>query len=239
MTTNVFDISQGILASDSRWSIPRDFGIIYVDDTGFDKMELALGHAFIFAGNGAVIQSWKNWIRDPNRPYQEPDVNGIALCIVNVTTVEISFEYGQDIALEEARFAGTGSYHAHLCWSSNKCARRAVESAKGEDKLTGGEIKFIELRTGSHNLTNQGSIDSVAQDIVDRGWVMYNNGKNSRTSIKIDEAAANDTRVADLIKDIATGSVTATAPCDSMYNKWSDADKQRLRGTLDAIFARS
>lgn len=232
MTTNVLDIVRATIATDSRWSVPLDFAVIYVDNTGFDKIEVANGHAFMFAGNGAIIQSWKDWIRVPTR--YAPQVDGIALCVTRMADAVVTFEYGQDIVLENARFAGTGAYHAHLCWRANQCARQAVESAKAEDKLTGGQVKFIELRDGNNNLTNNGTIHTVVKDIVDRGWVMY----NGKASIQLDEAIANDQRVADVVRKVASGAAVPSAPCDSMYNKWNDEDKARLKAALSQVFDR-
>jgi hypothetical protein len=236
MTTNVFDMGQRRLASDSRWSVVRNFAILYVDDTGFDKIEIAHGHAFIFAGNGRSIQRWKEWIRTaPIDESGEPAVDGMALCIVSLAAGSILFEWGQDIRLDDARFAGSGAFFAHGCWTVNGCARRAVESAKVVDPLSGGEVKFFELNSGENNLRNTASILDVEQAIVTRGYIMYTNSPAPK-EIPVLEAAANDARVEELCKGIANGDIHASAPCDSMYNDWTAEDKTRLRAALGQVF---
>jgi len=79
MTTNVVDSAARIVATDSRWSWPvelRTTGIsharIYVDDAGFDKIEVGDDYSFIFAGNAILMGMWKAWRRDPNRVVQNP-----------------------------------------------------------------------------------------------------------------------------------------------------------------------
>ncbi|MNF77477.1 hypothetical protein D3C84_596250 [compost metagenome] len=163
MTTTVYDKTKKLLTSDSRWSYNEDFGVLYVDDIGFDKIEKAIGqhaegYVFLFAGNSGVIQLWKTFIRSSPKPGAPiPTCHGIAILAVHAETGEVVLDYGPGIRLPNAaqptiRFAGTGSVHAAQCWHSNGCARKAVDSAKDLDPFSGGEVKFFELASGNHNL---------------------------------------------------------------------------------------
>jgi hypothetical protein len=52
MTTNSIDRSKLILASDSRWSVQLDADqILYVDDTGFDKIMVRGRSGIICSGH--------------------------------------------------------------------------------------------------------------------------------------------------------------------------------------------
>jgi hypothetical protein len=245
MTTTVYDKTNKLLTSDSRWSYDRDFGVLYVDDIGFDKIEAApgmhgIGYVFLFAGNSGVIQQWKTFIRSNPAPGSaSPSCDGIALLVVVVSTGEIVFEYGQDIRLPDSiqptiSFAGSGSIHAALCWESNQCARKAVDSAKSLDTFSGGEIKYFELLSGQHNLNAQIDLSDMSKAFIEKGMVMFK--PNSQTPVPVKEAAANDARVKDLCDKIASGQITLNAPCDAMFNRPTPEDEHRLKDAMARVF---
>jgi hypothetical protein len=245
MTTTVYDKTNKLLTSDSRWSYDRDFGVLYVDDIGFDKIEAApgmhgIGYAFLFAGNSGVIQQWKSYIRSNPAPgVASPACVGIALLVVVVGTGEIVFEYGQDILLPDSiqptiSFAGSGSIHAAQCWESNKCARKAVDSAMSLDVFSGGEIKYFELLSSKNNLNAQIDLSDMSKAFIEKGMVMFK--PNSQTPVPVKEAAANDARVKDLCDKIASGQVTLNAPCDAMFNRPTPEDEDRLKAAMARVF---
>lgn len=121
VTTNVYDRSSSTIASDSRWSIEiAGKCLIYVDDSGYEKVDVVGEHAFLFAGDVNLIHQWKVYLRlrSQGQGQSRPQLQGIAFLAVKLGTCEIIGGYGQDIVPQEdgqiiASFAGTGSFHAH------------------------------------------------------------------------------------------------------------------------------
>ncbi|WP_321938242.1 hypothetical protein [Burkholderia cepacia] len=240
MTTTAYDLSAKLLTSDSRWSIELGTTkIAYVDDAGFDKIEIVGEHAFLFAGSSAGIDSWKKYIH-AGGGLNIPDLNGIALFALNVTTQEILVSYGQDIALPnidalKASFAGSGARHAAKCWEKNGCGRQAIETAKSLDYYTGGTTKFLELATKTHNLVNNIDVTQLGKQFLAKGMIMYINGQSSQS---VATAAANDTEVKELCEKIAQGSIALSAPCDAMMMEPTEEDNKKVRAAMQKIFGR-
>ncbi|MEI6745949.1 MAG: hypothetical protein WCL34_08305 [Methylococcaceae bacterium] len=237
MTTNVFDINARHMATDSRWSIDSSEFVLYIDDTGFDKICIAKGHAFMFAGNGKLIEQWKNWIaQNPSntpKPPLEQDDSAISMCIANIETAAIRFEYRQDISLPLARFAGSGAKFARDCWLVNNNAQLAVNSAKQKDWFSGGTVAFFDFCSRQHNLLNSISIKEVQTQLLG-GFVMY---KNTGQPIPAREAAERDPEVKALLDKVVQGQVTVSAPFEFMHTPWTEREKAELYSVLDDIFA--
>ena len=243
MTTNVFDGNAGMLATDSRWSIPwGSHRIIYVDDAQFDKIELYEDTAFVFAGKGDGVQVWKNWIRSrPTDLSLRPNVEGVSICMVDVPTGAIEeFSRGDNIVREGAYFAGSGKLHAYKCWDANRDAVKSVATAKQMDYCTGGETKFLELATRSHNLsypTVNVTVEMVARAIDERGTVVdISVGNSGVVPFNLKDIAANDGELASLKAKIASGEISPEAPCDGMYTEWTDGQKSKLDNALSRVF---
>lgn len=244
MTTNVYDKTAGTLASDSRWSfrliedgpIRITAALLYVDDTGFEKIELQPDYSYIFAGPSDLIDRWKKWINSPTRNVERPPgvANDFALCIVETKTGSIMYEHGQRVKDDEYRFAGTGAIPAHTCWISNKCAKKAVESAKANDIFSGGDVKYLELRSQAHNLNQEGTYESINKLTLQKGMVMYLSG--TKAPIPVEEAAAKDPRIKELVGKIAKGDVAAEAPCGLDTIVWTEGDVQRLNSALGKMY---
>lgn len=243
MTTNIYDADTRKVASDSRWSIDGQRFIVWVDDSGFDKIVIAIGHAFVFAGDARLIQEWKDWIANPDRfdvpkpPVQFPDGDrAIALCIVDESGTKIVFEYGQDIVQDGLRLAGTGSIHALSCWKVNKDPCKAIATASQTDVFSGGEVKFFDAKNGSSNLNNFATLDEMHRDLLSRGTVMYKQSPSQTIPIK--DAAKNDPEVRALVQGVESGAISASAPCDSMHNRWPQNKIEELHEALSKIFAK-
>lgn len=242
MTTNVYDGSMMLLSSDSRWSVKHSSGdfIIFVDDFGFDKIEIAGDHAFVFAGCASTIQDWKTFLAsNPTGSNGHPSIDQIALLIADVVTGQVVAHVGQDIQIPNAdasvtSFAGTGSSHAADCWMQNGCAKTAVKTAKGFDLFSGGEVRFLELNTRNHNLKNDRSFAELRDSFQTQGMVMYI--ANSHKQVPVNEARMNDVRVGEQCDAIARGEISPTAPCDAMYHRATVAEKQQVAAALDRIF---
>jgi hypothetical protein len=238
MTTNIYDQDARKLASDSRWSINSPEFVLFIDDTGFDKIFSHSNIVMMFAGDGMLIQLWKDWLVKPNIQSIPPVSNGdssIAICMVNTDTSTLLFGYGQNIYTGTAWFAGSGSIHAADCWKVNKNPCLAIESAKKADILSGGTVKYFDYANKVSNLENRANIADVHKEIINRGLVMYK--IDSSTAVPINEAAKNDSKVRDLVQAIQAGSVTASAPCDAMYNEWPSEKIAELHGVLKNVFS--
>lgn len=242
MTTNVYDGIQGVAGTDSRWSVERDYAIFYVDDTGFEKIVVRDDAVFLFAGNSAVIQQWKDYLAGPRYSHSvsEPPLEGIALLIVNAVTKEIIYGYGQDITLNDqnakavASFAGSGGRRAAQCWMTNFCTKRAIDTAKQIDVFSGGETKFFELTSKTGNLIEDVGLKGLGEAFKERGMVMFLAQLDKPMSIQ--EAQALDPRVAEFAQQVASGQTPLSAPCDAMYNTPSEKDKTELRKVLGSLF---
>ncbi|WP_434033354.1 hypothetical protein [Cupriavidus sp. a3] len=235
MTTTVFDGAARLVTSDSRWSAPLRSAIAFVDDTGFGKIELASGNAFVFAGDSAQIAEWKSWLHSSptGAAGHPPATKGINMLIANVDSGKVAFEFGQS-ELPNARFGGSGAIHARDCWAANGDGRRAVETAKLFDPYTGGSTKFLEFGSGRGNFADEVGLDGLRDAFLQRGKIMYMN--STKAIVPVDVAAQQDPQVHALRDKIAAGEVSMSAPCHSMYNEWSDQDRQRLDAVLDRIF---
>lgn len=242
MTTNVLDMQSLIMTTDSRWSAEVGDLLFYLDDSGCDKISIRGNneYAFIFAGDGLIIQAWKDWIASNQKgstgmPAKKDDPL-IAMCIVNLQDFKIEHEHGQAITHPVAKFAGTGAKPANFCWKENKDAKQAVESAKKHDVFSGGNVTFFEFTTLDNNLKNTITIQEVNRRLsVGEGMVMNKN--DFQTATPIMEAAANDENVRNVMAQLADGTITASAPCDAMYGTWNDEDIEKLTTVFDRIFA--
>lgn len=243
MTTNVFDGNCGYIATDSRWSVLWSKWIVYVDDSRFEKIERYKTSAFMFAGLGSKIQEWKSWIRtSPLDDSKMPACDGISVCIVNTAKNEVLFSERQDIVKDGAYFAGTGSRYAYLCWDKNRDAQKSVETAKGVDIYSGGEVKFLDGKSGNTNLYH-GAVDvtiaMVSQAIENRGMVMEIAADTNKGGppFKLSELAACNSEMKELQGKIASGELRPEAPCDGMYSEWSSSETSRLKKALAGVFS--
>lgn len=239
MTTNAYDATAGVLASDSRWSArtPSKSAFIYVDDTGFDRLALteAGDLAGMFAGDLKIISDWKKWFcGQDSRVTLSPSPDGTNICLVDTNTRDVVYEYKQDVSGPNHRFTGTGSYHAHECWQQNGCAIRAVETAMSIDMASGGTVRFFKIATKELNFSNETDAGVVLKGIAEKGMVMYTNVKNDAVPIR--EAAMNDTEIQDVIKNAIGGVLQVSAPCVGAIGPWPAEEKEKLKSVLSRYF---
>lgn len=247
MTTTVYDAKDGIVACDSRWSIPGDFGVLYVDEAPFYKLGVYGRYAFVFAGRAPVIASWKQYLSlaEQGVLVQTPTLEGIAVLVAEMETGLLVDSYQQDIMWPSPDkpigvFAGTGSTHAASCWIANKRAVQAVETAKNFDICTGGQTRFIELfnRVG-HSAPCQG-VSSLAGAFLERGMVMMTGNSPYKDPISFKEAAQLDPAIAELYKSAAEGSISdrVQAPCDAIYNSAPAVERERFASSIQRLMKR-
>lgn len=248
MTTNVICRPFKLLASDSRWStpMPEHPGFVaFVDESGFDKITLRPTHALVFAGDGELIAGWKEWFSKPtmdfaNLPRTSRSLSGgtaeesMVVSLVRRSTAEVSFTVGRFVAHgEDARFTGSGAEFAKDCYAVNKCGKTSIDSARVRDVFTGGDVKFVELETGSNNLSmTQATFPELLNAINQRGFVM-DTKTNTVTPI-------NEWRATHLDADRAAsaGSLTSiSAPTGMPVRSWSEQEQGEFVKALQAVAA--
>lgn len=251
MTTNVYDYATGVLASDSRWSIETPSNsIIYVDDSGYDKVDVVGDTAYLFAGAVPVIHIWKMYLRSRqqgDKTLARPSMEGMAMLAVALKSGDVVHGYGQDIFPSEdgkilSSFAGTGAYSAHKCWLKNKSAITAVITATTQDRFSGLPHKYCSTRNlVDSDFSKCTDLRVLSSSFLDRGMVMKNPAASSPqalpVSIPLKDAAENDPEIKSYVDLLASGRIDSVkAPCDAMYNKPSKQDEADMDRALDLIF---
>lgn len=235
MTTNVICQQKKLLTSDSRWSAslngyPGQF--LFVDDTGFDKLAVSSAYALVFAGDSELIWHWKNWFTAPRLdfstrpPFSRIDsktqkLESLVASLVKKSSCQVMFTSGKFEAHgESARFSGSGALFAKDCYARNGCGRIAITTASQNDPATGGETKFIELESGSNNLSMmQATHSEMINALHQRGLVMDVKTKNVTP---ISDWMANNGHAQAAVAS-AIGSISA--PTGSPTREWSDQEQ--------------
>lgn len=241
MTTNVFDGASVVVATDSRWSYRYGNYLIYLDDTGFEKIEVVENAAFMFAGRGDRVQEWKHWLRtNPTSPEHQPtETKGMSVCVVSKMTGTVIMSVGDYHVHEVSHFAGSGRDHARGCWIKNRDALKCVETAKSKDIYSGGEVKYFSVRDSKHNLYPSApvTIQMVNNALHTRGLVMSINDTTATPSaVPFKMAAANDTGLEEFGKKIANGEISPSAPFDGMDRDWTATEKKGFDDALASVF---
>lgn len=227
------------MATDSRWSHIFGSRLVYVDDLSYSKIEIFENTAFMFAGDGRMIQSWKDWISSaPTDSSAMPGYDGVCVCVVEISSKKVRFKQPQDITKDGGYFAGSGSMPAYRCWSVNGDAKKAVMSASQSDPYSGGMVRHIDLNNMAGNLeigpVVRQRIEDVIQAVLERGMVMTI--AHPAAPFPLSKLAANDVEVKEIRDAIASGQIAPAAPCDGMYTEWTDDQKSELKGVLADIF---
>ncbi|WP_042141851.1 hypothetical protein [Pseudomonas parafulva] len=227
-----------MLASDSRWSftLPDSPNLLaFVDDTGFDKLAIRGDHAMVFAGDGLLVEKWKQWFTQPKLDFDElPPVEReiddplepepVLISLIRTSSCEILYETEDFLAYgESASFAGSGASYAKRCYVENGCCQTAVATAGKHDPATGGETKFIDLSTRQHNLSQISvSLRDATQAFMERGIVMDITTKEETAFLELVEC----------FSDFDVGSARLSAPIGKSGHHWTDHEKGKLFAAL-------
>ena len=95
-------------------------------------------------------------------------------------------------------------------------------------------MKFFDLRNRANNLANPDRYESIREHALTKGMVMF--ASDPAKPVPIQEALKDDPRINDVLKKIANGEVTMTAPSAAAENEWTDADRQRLDEVLSRYY---
>jgi hypothetical protein len=246
MTTNVRDSIEQVFAADSRWSINlQDHGlpwILFADDAPYQKIIMAAGAAFMFAGDSRAIDLWKSAAKVANEypdaiEWSQIPLDGIAVSVANIGTCEVVFEYGHAINGTIASFAGSGAQLAMKCWAVNRQAERAVKTASASDRFTGGEARYCRLTTGNTNFGPDKALSDLNTHILDEGLAM-NIRPTGDNVMSIRQAARQDDRLAAVLPQVHSGKISAIAPHEGMHKKATHAEQQSMAKSMNQLFKR-
>jgi hypothetical protein len=244
MTTNVYDGPARTVATDSRWSWPVILGrwFVYLDDTGFDKIQVLKDLVVMYAGNGQLVQAWRDYFAaEPRDLSKQPAATKeVCVCVVDAETGAFVNSAGGDYQVfEDSHFGGTGGEYARDCWATNRDAIRAVETAKMKDRSSGGDVKYLDVVNKRGNLmlvhpTNLVTIQMVNQALHKRGVVMdlRKNVTVGGEAVPFEKAAAAHAELAEFGQQVAAGEISPSAPFAGMDREWTTAEKQGLNDAL-------
>jgi len=242
MTTNVFDGAVSVVATDSRWSWVVGDKLVYLDDTGFDKIQVLPDLVVMYAGRGDLVQAWRNYFAAVPRTLasQPAETKEVCVCIIDAATGQfVKSAGGVYTVFETSRFGGSGGAFACGCWMDNRDALRAVETAKHSDQSSGGEVRFVDIKGNGGNVkplhpTNVLTIDMVNAALHKRGQVMpiAKENKILNSSVPFKMAAANDRELEVFGEKVANGELPPHAPFYGMEREWTPIEKEELNDAL-------
>jgi hypothetical protein len=230
MTTNVLDLPSSIAATDSRWSmIIKNRWIVFVDDAEFEKIDVSYPYLSVFAGDGWLIQQWKDWMHSEKQ--EGPPPTERCGCMISVTVTDmpkgsVLFERGQQVAEEMARFAGSGAFHAYEHWKRNFDAVAAVKFAMSVDMFSGGSVKFYCFSTGENNLCDTIRLNDLRRKLKTEGWRIDMN--SNAPAIKIADVLKDNEDFLAALEDAERGEGHFVAPDPAMYIPWTEDEKHRF-----------
>lgn len=247
MTTNVYDGAAKIVATDSRWTAEytNEYGerCVWYCDEGFDKLMQSNGLVFMFAGDLQRIHEWKCWaVTSPTVSTRPKTDKTICICIFEAETALLGFFHGTFVCdfIENqvsSAFAGTGALSAYTCWSKNNCATTAVDTAKKNDLMSGGETKYYNFVDGKTNISSETETDFavVLDTLHERGNTMSANDKE-----RIVQSADSDSNeeAFNLLASMKAGTIRIEAPTFGAGKDWTDRDNTALDSFLSKHYPR-
>ncbi|GKX63843.1 hypothetical protein SOASR032_24120 [Pragia fontium] len=249
MTTTAYDCEKKLVACDTRWSMEINLidgrHILFVDDTGFNKICTRKGGALICAGDGLTIAEIKDWWRaQPFDPEALPKLRSeegqdlVSIMIIDANGKR-EFDVGHKVALLDTEldvyvsiFSGSGSTYAARTFSQCGCVKSAVELSKYMDPCTGGEVKYLELQSGNHNLSDENfDYDSITEAMSERGGLMKKSelfAANSRMDAKV-ISIKDHAQYSDIANALKSGALKAHAPTGGQHIEWDEGRIERLK----------
>jgi len=246
MTTNVRDSLSHVMAADSRWSVPlAPFGlekILYVDEADYQKIITFGNSVFMFAGLCSSIDAWKYAIALASYSAKSVDWatlprTGLCISVVEMQTGNVLFEINHPISYPQCSFAGSGADFAVGCWSINRDAIRAVNTAKASDIYSGGVVRYHRHLTGENNFGFDKSLRELIAKFSERGYIV--NTATHNDPVPISEAIKQEPILRSVLQQMAQGNISPSAPFDGMEKPWSEDDSKKLVSTMERIFPKS
>lgn len=211
--------------------------LLFVDNTGFDKIADRSRGVMVCAGSAMLIQQWKTWFRNGDPQADLPPTfidygNGrqdeAYVAILTKPDFNTAFISGVYHDYEDAaKFCGSGAEFAKDCYSANGCSMKCVDTAATHDPQTGGDVKFVDCNDLTNNLSQPGvRLEEMANQLVERGMVMDMKTKKV-TPIKTGTASA---------QDVARASAhLLSAPTGQAPRAWTEREKHDVRKAMKHV----
>lgn len=235
MTTNVCNLLSHslVFACDSRWSYETDKFFYYIDNSGYDKICHTDKLIAVFAGNASVIEEFKYWIHN-SLIGEMPSPQETSIIAYN-RVKKSYFARNHSFVLPspdnlEAIFSGSGSRDAMRSWKNNKCAEQAVRDACITDLYTGGSVKFFNILSGQHNISDaQLPLSELFNLLSTEGFVMKKQTPqlNTATIYPLKEVI-DDPEIANDLFALKSGKASFDAPSPEAEMLWSKDEIQAL-----------
>ncbi|EOU9520308.1 hypothetical protein ACOJCI_000674 [Cronobacter turicensis] len=254
MTTTAYDCDKNIVASDTRWSAKLNLidgqYILYVDDTGFNKIVHRLGGAIFCAGDGVTIEQLKKWwLAEPFDPENLPDLqhdNEFKVSVMVVSSEgERLFDAGPKQALVDpennnhlhAVFSGSGSPFAGHTFMQCGCVKTAVTIAETFDPFSGGEVKFCNISTGEGNLHDETmDYSSIMKSMSERGILMKYTGFYAANSENIQSIPLSEhPQFKEISAELKAGNIRAYAPMGGTDIEWNEDRVNKLKAAARRV----
>ena len=212
--------------------------VLFQDNADYQKLIEIKNSIFMFAGNSKNIDAWKGAlglaIHFPKAVrWRALPKQGMSFCHVALDSGKVE-EFGPITKVLGASFAGTGAQFARNAWLRDGNAQQAVRSAIEQDCLTGGVIRYYNWKSGSKDLGLDKSFADLQNGFRTRGMVMYTDSNNL---VPVVQAAANDNSLHEVLNNISSGDLAASAPCGDEDFEWTDEEAERLALSMEKLFS--
>ncbi len=108
-------------------------------------------------------------------------------------------------------------------------------SARYDSKGPQCEVRYYHLRSGDHNIGEDGPLAGLNRMLVQKGFVM--NINESVAEVKpIQEVVQSDPVIRSIVDEVAKGNINATAPHEHMNKVWTEEEKQRLFAAMEFFY---
>ncbi|EGR6730032.1 hypothetical protein OYQ83_002154 [Salmonella enterica] len=212
--------------------------MLYVDNTGFGKLLQNENFIIVLAGNGVLIERWKNWFKsDISKPFPDVETGDafLQVAIINKDRNELIFSSGVHLPISEHRelkalFSGSGRKYAARRWRERRCAKESVSAAIAADCYTGGEVRFIDFNHGGLlNIEDTvNTIKEVNQTLLKRGLIMDMNNPGRKHRPLTNE------EVESIRNLVANGDITPSAPT-LQSSPWTTEKRQQLNDAINTM----
>jgi len=248
MTTSIFDVYNELTVSDTRWSMQCTLSdgneyVVFCDETGFEKIANREHIAIMTAGSGLRIAEWKRWLLfsdldENNMPNVGTEgVDAVHLILIDTKMNAPLFDYGLKHVLidqETKKIAcvmlGSGSQYASSYWNLTRCPFRSIATASKNDIYTSKTTRYIDFNTLDTDIDSHACDFNVVIDKLKQEAKMQVISSSQPTQL------SQHPLKHEVLSMLNNGTAQVIAPTmNSDKVKWSDSEKQRLKGAIVAM----
>lgn len=171
MTTLIYDSNTHIIVSDSRWSEviihdDKKLGLAYIDQFGYNKIFTTSNLVVALSDHIRDCIAFRDICADPlNMTDKLEGLKAVGFMITRNNGLN-HFMIG-DGCIHEAGvyFQGSGKQIAYENWKICKDIFKALELTKNNDPQTGGQTRFMKIKTGENNIIKDTTF-KLSEDIT-------------------------------------------------------------------------